>query len=111
MEAIEAYQQEKYLKEHAEDFLMIMNGNVPEMAAKELFEYFEIEMPQSEEIEDKTARALHQIWCNWYLTCDMSQASENNVTLHKRFEELSEKQKNKYREDARYLWYTGHQKQ
>lgn len=66
MEAIEAYQQEKYLKEHAEDFLMIMNGNVPEMAARELFEYFEIEVPETD-IEDKTARSMHHLWCNWYI--------------------------------------------
>lgn len=65
MESIEAFQERKYMKEHAEDFLMIMNGNVPEMAAQELFEYFEIEMPQSKEIEDKTARALQRILCNW----------------------------------------------
>lgn len=109
MEAIDTYQQEKYLKEHAEDFLMIMNGNVPEIAAQELFEYFEIEMPQSEEIEDKTARALHQLWCNWFIGFGVSHPKDS-TKLHKRYEELSEVQKMKYKEDARYLWYARHQK-
>lgn len=65
LEAIEVYQQAKYLKEHGEDFLMIMNGNVPEMAAQELFEYFELEVPDDQETEYKTAKALHRILCNW----------------------------------------------
>lgn len=64
MESIEAYQQDKYLKEHAEDFLMIMTQNAPEVAAQEIFEYFELEVPDSTNIEIETAKKLYDLWCN-----------------------------------------------
>lgn len=62
MEAIEAFQQTKYLKEHAQDFLTIMTQNAPEVAAQELFEYFEIEVPDSTNIEIETAKKLYDLW-------------------------------------------------
>ena len=62
MEAIEAFQERKYMKEHKEDFLMIMTQNAPEVAAQELFEYFELEVPDSTNIEIETAKKLYDIW-------------------------------------------------
>lgn len=48
MEAIEAFQQTKYLKEHKEDIILIFKGNMddPEEAARQILEYFEIEVKE-----------------------------------------------------------------
>lgn len=48
MEAIEAYQERKYMKEHKEDVITIFTENMedPEEAARQLLEYFEIEVKE-----------------------------------------------------------------
>lgn len=48
MEAIEAFQERKYMKEHKEDVITIFTENMedPEEAARQLLEYFEIEVKE-----------------------------------------------------------------
>lgn len=96
MEAIEAYQQTKYLKEHAEDFLMIMTQNAPEVAAQELFEYFELEVPDSTNIEIETAKKLYDLW-------NMA-GSETALFPDVDFEDLDEKQKQFFIQEVYKLW-------
>jgi hypothetical protein len=96
MEAIETYQQEKYLKEHAQDFLMIMTKNAPEIAAQELFEYFELEVPDSKNIEIETAKKLYDLWC--------MAGSETAVFPDVEFEDLEEEQKQFFIQEVYKLW-------
>lgn len=48
MEAIETFQERKYMKEHKEDVITIFTENMedPEEAARQLLEYFEIEVKE-----------------------------------------------------------------
>lgn len=97
MEAIEAFQQEKYLKEHAEDFLTIMTQNAPEVAAQELFEYFELEVPDSTNIEIETAKKLYDLWCRaWWDGLELMWVDT--------FEELKEEQKQFFIQEVYKLW-------
>lgn len=104
MEAIEAYQQTKYLKEHAEDFLMIMTQNAPEVAAQELFEYFELEVPDSTEIELQTAEKIYDIWCR---AIHESMINMNAVVVGKKklsFNELPQERKEFFIKEVYKLW-------
>jgi len=96
MEAIEAYQQTRYLKEHAQDFLTIMTQNAPEVAAQELFEYFELEVPDSTNIEIETAKKLYDLWIR---------AQWQQETFHEEsFEDLEQKDKEFFLKEVYKLW-------
>lgn len=51
METIEAFQERKYMKEHKEDVITMFTENMedPEEAARQLLEYFEIEVKEDME--------------------------------------------------------------
>lgn len=102
MEAIEAYQQTKYLKEHAQDFLTIMTQNAPEVAAQELFEYFELEVPDSTNIEIETAKKLYDLWVRAQEEI-LSQRAQKPEKFYK-YEDLPERTKKKLLEEVYKLW-------
>lgn len=60
MEAIEAFQERKYMKEHKEDVITIFTENMedPEEAARQLLEYFEIEV--KEEMERGKVKFIYE---------------------------------------------------
>lgn len=81
---------------------MIMTQNAPEVAAQELFEYFELEVPDSSEIEIETAKKIYDLWMRAQEEI-LAQRAQKPEKFYK-YEDLTIQTKNKLRDEVYKIW-------